>query len=45
MMGKDLLVVKIGGGEGLDLAATCDDLADYCGGGARWWSCMASALL
>ncbi len=31
MMGKDLLVVKIGGGEGLDLAATCDDLATIVG--------------
>ena len=27
MSGTDLLVVKLGGGEGLDLAAACDDLA------------------
>ena len=27
MNSADLLVVKIGGGEGLNLAATCDDLA------------------
>ena len=27
MAGNDLLVVKLGGGEGLDQAAACDDLA------------------
>ena len=42
MRRKKLLVVKIGGGAGLDLDAVCDDLA-IVAAERPWWSCTASA--